>query len=521
MRVSKFALTSLALTTALVVVWTWLAMDSATLRDFDTAMRPPRLGGAAQEIVRALQVVTMPQVLVVASFALGALAWQRRLRNLAFALALAPTLVWALSGTIRRLVGRDRPPQWYEHSFAELPLSYPDSHVAVATTFATMLVVSATVVRSPWRVLRARRAWSVTAVVAVALVRWLAGAVWASDIIGAVLVGLAASSAAGAVSGVVRQPVWFSLSRGSARPAEEATGVCAVVYNPAKVGDEQGFRRRIAHECAERGWSEPRFLTTTPDDPGYAMTRDAIAAHPDLVLVAGGDGTVRVVCSELAHTGINLGIVPAGTANLLARNLGVPLDEVEALTAAFDGQPTPTDLVKVTIDGDRRNAEHFAVMGGLGIDGKVMADTNAQLKKAVKSVAYFVAVAQNLNTAPVQASVTLDGKLVNDNPATLMLVGNVAEIQAGLAMFPHGSAHDGELDLIVTGPSGLGQWVKWGLRLLRKQSSHQVTEMQGKHVEIRVAEPMPYQFDGDTLGRASTFEAEVVPAAISVMLPHR
>lgn len=517
-RVSRFAVTSLIASIAAFVVWTWLVFDTRLLHDFDRAMAPPRLGSTALEISRALAVVSLPVVVMGASCYGAWWASKRRLRNLSLALFLAPGLAWLVSAVVRLFVARPRPAQWYEPSFTVRGFSYPNPDVAVLTAAAVMVVAIATVTRAPYRTVRSLRV-AMTVLVAVAILdRWLSGAAWASDTIGAVLLGLASASAAGAISGLVTEPVWYSSK--PAREIVDHTRTLAVIYNPAKVGDEASFRRHVAHEAKVRDWDEPHWLTTSTADPGYAMTQDAIALRPDLILVAGGDGTVRVVCSELAHSGIPLGIIPAGTANLLARNLGIALDQPDALTIAFDGTPKPTDLVKVTIDGDRRNAEHFAVMGGLGIDGVVMAETNAQLKKVVKSVAYFVAVAQNINTAPVQATVTLDGRLVNDNPATLMLVGNVGEVQAGLALFPHGSPFDGELDLIVTSPRGFGQWFKWGLKLLRKQTSHSVTEMQGRKVEISVSEPMPYQFDGDTLGEASTFEAEVVPGAITVMLPH-
>lgn len=516
-RVSKYAVIGLTASILALALWSWLVLDNRLLADFDEAIRPPRLGAAALEVNRAIAVVTLPVVLMVLSCLGVAWAARRRLRNLALALFLAPALAWGLGGTLKLLVARPRPPLWYEPSFTLRGYSYPSTDVAVATAVAVMVVVLATVTRAHYRTLRALRVWMALAVVIIIINRWLVGAAWTSDTIGAVLLGLAASSAAGVIAGLVRQPVWYS-PRPAATPVA-GPQTCVVIYNPVKVADEQTFRRRVAHECLVRDWDPPHFLTTTPDDPGYAMAQEARALDPDLVLVAGGDGTVRVVCSELAHAKVPLGIIAAGTANLFARNLGIALDESDALAIAFDGRPTPTDLVKVTIDGDRRNAEHFAVMGGLGIDGKVMAQTNAELKRVVRSVAYFVAVAQNLNTEPVPATVTLDGKLVNDNPATLMLVGNVAEIQAGLSMFPHGTPFDGSLDLTVTAPRGFSQWFTWGLKLLRKQASHTVTEMQGKKVEIQVAEPMPYQFDGDTLGMASSFVAEVVPGAITVMLP--
>ena len=80
------------------------------------------------------------------------------------------------------------------------------------------------------------------------------------------------------------------------------------------------------------------------------MTRQAVAEQVDLVIGAGGDGTIRSVADGLAHTGIPLGLVPAGTGNLLARNLDLPLEEVDAIEVALDGQQRPIDLVRITVD---------------------------------------------------------------------------------------------------------------------------------------------------------------------------
>ena len=518
-EVSRFAVWALVGFLSAFVVWTWLVAGTKVMWDFDHAMRPPGLGDMSFEILRAIAVFTMPLVLVLISLAMSWWAYRRRLRNLSYALLAAPLLAWAVSFVVNLMVHRARPPARYDPTFTESGWSYPSGHVTVAMAFAVMAVTMLTVLRRPRRTLRTARIVAVVGITVVVLDRWLLAAHWASDIVGALLLGGASAAAAAVASGLVRQPAWFSLPA-PAQPEGERP-VCAVIYNPVKVGDELVFQRRVQQELAERGWDDPLWYATTPADPGYAMSRRAIAARVDLVIVAGGDGTVRVVTSELAHSDIPIAIVPAGTANLLARNLGIPLDEDDALLAAFEGRSQPIDLVLVTIDGNRRDAEHFCVMGGLGIDGKVMADTNVQLKKAVKSVAYFVAVAQNLNLRPVPATITVDGKLVSDNPATLMLVGNVGEIQAGLKMFPHATPHDGELDLIATGPSGFGQWFRWGVGVLRRRHGAHVLQQQGRHVEIAIADPMPYQLDGDTLGMARTFEAEVIPAAVHIRMPQR
>ena len=517
-QVSRFSLWTLTWSVAGFVLWTLLSRHTSLLSDLDQALRPPRLGDAALEVARAISVLTLPVVGVAVSLLLAQWAHLRRLRNLAFALVLAPTLAWSSAATLKLIIGRHRPEAWYDPSFTETRLSYPSSHVAVATAVALMLITLATVTRQDRTTMRRWRVLTAALITLVAVDRWLVGANWFSDVVASILLGVAAASGAAAVCGLVRQPSWYTTR---APLSLQAGQRCVVIYNPAKVSAESTFRRMVAHELTSRGWDDPLWATTTPDDPGYAMSRQALAARADLVIVAGGDGTVRVVCSELAHSDIPVAIVPAGTANLLARNLGIPLDESEAMRTALDGRAQPVDLIRVTIDGDERNAEHLAVMGGLGIDGMVMADTNAQLKKTLRSAAYFVAVAQNLNAVPVPAKVVVDGRLVSDNPATLMLVGNVGEIQAGLRLFPDASCYDGELDLLVTGPEGFRQWFKWGWGVLRRRPSHSVTQLAGKRVEITIAEPMPYQFDGDTLGEAKRFDAEVVPGAITVMVPDR
>ncbi len=100
----------------------------------------------------------------------------------------------------------------------------------------------------------------------------------------------------------------------------------AVVVNPIHVEDLAHLHTQIATVCAELGWAPPLWLETTVEDPGGGQTRSALAAGADVVLACGGDGTVRHLARVLAGSGTPLGMVPTGTANLLARNLAIVLD---------------------------------------------------------------------------------------------------------------------------------------------------------------------------------------------------
>ena len=133
--------------------------------------------------------------------------------------------------------------------------------------------------------------------------------------------------------------------------ADQTARRSAVVFNPVKVADD--FRDTVSRRLSEAGWAEPMWLETTEDDPGRSMTATAREAGVDLVLAAGGDGTVRVVADGLAGSKITMAILPSGTANLLALNLGIPSPLAEALDVALAGHTKTIDLIKITVDGER------------------------------------------------------------------------------------------------------------------------------------------------------------------------
>jgi diacylglycerol kinase family enzyme len=159
------------------------------------------------------------------------------------------------------------------------------------------------------------------------------------------------------------------------------------------------LRDAISRQATAMGWTDPVWLETTADEPRRPTTDDLISAQVDRVIAAGGDGTIRMIADRLAGSGIPMAVVPVGTGNLLARNLDIPLSESEALEVAFGEHTRDIDLIKVTVDGVP--GEHFAVIGGLGVDAMIMEETNPELKDVIGAGAYFIAAAKALGRTPI------------------------------------------------------------------------------------------------------------------------
>jgi diacylglycerol kinase (ATP) len=509
-----------------VVGWTVLTLSVPAVARLDVRLLAPPLdeGSALAQIAAAFALLTWPG-LVYASLAGVALwAWQRRQRQLGVALLLVIPLGWGGSAVFKRLVARDRPDRALDvltaHGYA-----YPSGHLTavVATAIAVGAVFAVT--RQP---ARKQLAWQVGAgllVLVVALDRWVTGAHWVSDLVGGILFGALVATTALIVSGVhvpLPQELVTEIVRArtpTPTPEDHVPRRAAVIYNPVKVTDWVTFRRHVEWELRSRGWERALFLETTPEDAGHAMTAQAVAEDVDLVLGAGGDGTIRVICAGLAHTGIPFGLIPAGTGNLLARNLGIPLDESAALDVAFEGEDKPVDLVALTVD--QTTSHHFAVMAGIGIDAVIMDGTNADLKRAVGSAAYFVSAAQHANHPALEATIQVDDGEPLYRRAHVIVIGNVGYLQANIPLIPDAKPDDGLLDVLVASPRSVRDWVRVTTRVLtrRRRGDEQLDRLTGRRVTITVDHKEPYQMDGDTAGACSTMEAEVRPGALLMRVP--
>ncbi len=308
-------------------------------------------------------------------------------------------------------------------------------------------------------------------------------------------------------------------------PGTEDSAYAAVVYNPVKV-DVDRVKAAVRTAAMHAGWREPLWFETTESEEGQSQTRQALEQGASLVVAAGGDGTVRAVAEALRGTAASLGILPSGTGNLLARNLDLPLTDLdEACTIAFAGDDRAIDIGLASISRpDGNNTEHaFLVMAGLGIDAAMIAHTRSTLKRRFGWLAYVDAAFRALpKTAKVRVGYALDGDEERSAHVSTILVANCGSLPGAIELIPDALLDDGKLDIAVLQPKSWLGWlfiwrrVSWENRVLRRTSlgrriirltdrgrpagRTELTYLRGGSVRLTVDSPEPFELDGDEFG---------------------
>lgn len=299
----------------------------------------------------------------------------------------------------------------------------------------------------------------------------------------------------------------------------------AVIVNPVKSPGED-FKSAFHTLCREEGWAEPLWLETTAEDPGAGQAREALTAGLDVVIAAGGDGTVRCVAEVLAGTDTAMGIVPMGTGNLLARNLGIDItDPISASRDVLDGSDIKIDVVKAVLDHGP-DEKFFLVMAGLGYDAAIMSDTVDELKDRVGWLAYVEAGIRKLPGKPVKAKIAIDGQPELRRRVRSVMVGNCGKLMGGVEIFPDALVNDGILDLLVLAPAGKLGWlaVLAGIFGGKSRKNRSVEYFSGRSAEITLDRDQEFQLDGDHLGSARhllvTAEEQSLTIRTSAGQPH-
>jgi diacylglycerol kinase (ATP) len=334
--------------------------------------------------------------------------------------------------------------------------------------------------------------------------------------------------------------------RASTPEAEQASSAgagqktAALVYNPIKV-DIDAVKEAIARHESDSGWAETLFFETSKEDPGGGVTAEALEAGVDMVIAAGGDGTVRAVAEALRGKDASLGLLPSGTGNLLARNLDLSLDNLDdSIATAFRGRDRDIDLGIVDVERENGERETFAfvVMAGVGLDAKMLANTNDDLKKRVGWLAYVDAIARALrDNNKIDVRYELDDGGRKTMRAHTIIVGNCGLLPANIMLLPDAAVDDGIFDIVALRPEGFFGWVQiwlkivWENGVLRRSqvgrrilaANHREVRTlrytKGKKLVVRLDSPQDFEIDGDSVGKTVALRAVVDPGALTVRVP--
>lgn len=302
----------------------------------------------------------------------------------------------------------------------------------------------------------------------------------------------------------------------------------AVVVNPTKLKDLALVRRKVAQQCAQHGFCEPLWFETTPEDTGTKQARIAVAQGADVVLAMGGDGTVRAVAQGIRSTPVALGLVPFGTGNLLAQNLGLPIGDISAaVDIALIGDDAAIDcgVAEFRMADESLRQELFLVMTGVGFDADIMANTPKDWKKHVGSAAYTVTGLQRMLGDQVAVQMLVDhpqlGRTIIRRRVRTAIVGNCGELFSGLQLMPDARSDDGLLDVAVLTPKGLLGWASVATQIVTKWRSGRsfLEHLQGRVVALSTSIPVPAQVDGDPIGLVNRMRCTVKVGELTVRVP--
>lgn len=320
---------------------------------------------------------------------------------------------------------------------------------------------------------------------------------------------------------------------------DNSARTAAVIYNPVKV-DLDKLRDTVVAAQADAGWAETLWFETTVDDVGQGVTREALSKDVDVVIVAGGDGTVRAVIEELRGNDVPVALVPSGTGNLLARNMKLPLNALkDSIDAAFNGAERKIDVGVISIEreGGEREENAFVVMAGLGLDAKMITNTDDDLKAKAGWAAYVKALAASLrDPGELHMKYRLDDGPVTKTTLHTLIIGNCGSLPANILLMPDALVDDGLFDVMMTRPKTSMGWIRvwftvaWTNGVLRRSKAGRAITSEGKkdgdlhyqtgtQLKARFTEPEDIELDGDGFGKATGFKAWLEPLSISVKVP--
>jgi diacylglycerol kinase (ATP) len=285
------------------------------------------------------------------------------------------------------------------------------------------------------------------------------------------------------------------------------------VINPG-AGQDQPILKLLNAVFRKNGIDWDISITKSSGD-GRRLAQQAARSGVDLLLVNGGDGTVMECASGLIGTSIPLVILPGGTANVMAHELGVPFDLKEAITLAVNPHAgvRPIDMAQI---GD----EHFLLRAGMGFEAAMVEGADRELKDRVGLLAYGISALQALADPPIaRYRLYLDGT-IQEAEGLACIVANSGHLGAGgLVLSPKIDISDGLLDVLVITRADLPSLVSLLASVVGGDPEPPVLEhWQVRKVRVESDPPQTVQIDGEILAKTPV-TIQVMPKAVKVLVP--
>jgi len=291
------------------------------------------------------------------------------------------------------------------------------------------------------------------------------------------------------------------------------TSIAVIAHRKKTFG---GGLAELRKDLTEKGFPNPLWYEASKSSKMPGLARRAVKEGAELLFIWGGDGSVQQCVDAVAGEAVDIAILPAGTANLLANNLEIPKD----LSSAVD----------VGLFGDRRrldvgvlNGERFAVMAGVGYDAIMMRDADRELKGHFGRLAYVWTGVRTTHMNPRKVRIKINGEPWFKGNATCVLLGQMGSLSGGIVAFPDAQPDDGLLEVgVVTAESAL-QWARVLSRMVVDDVKHSpLTKMtRARKVRVKLDRPTTYELDGGARKATKKIRASIEPGAINVCVPTR
>ena len=298
----------------------------------------------------------------------------------------------------------------------------------------------------------------------------------------------------------------------------------------------------LKHEL-KKSFSSHDFEFLETEKPLHAteLAQYAVKQNPDIILAVGGDGTIIEIITGIIGSNVKLGIIPFGTGNMLALNLGISNDIQKAISTILACKTQRIDIGKIYfakkgfelfrkkksskayLENKYAKCKYFAFMTGCGLDAKIIKETSREKKKKIGLFAYFIEGFRHaLFSEGASFKIRLDNKKTIKSRALTVLIANSGNIVGDfITLAPNASINDGLLDIIIISPTRKRDYLSILWRIISRHKpdkNEKIQHYQAKEIDIKAKPNIFVQADGDIIGKTPV-KISIIPSLIEVIIP--